>query len=859
MTEKISLLDQIKAGGHQASLIATYNAYLPFYEEVVRPHLTASGCRHNLVMMDAHRCSETLSDQGSRPRSAGRLYSLIPVKIGGAFHPKILLLVGRNKGTLLVGSHNLTLSGYGSNRELTNKFEYIATRERKQLQGEIITLQRAYQFLKSYADGQPEIVQEMFEVLERQAPWLREPHLADTDTPFIGSSPSGEALWEIIQRKLPAKARRIFVIGPFFDAKLIFLQQLSQGLNPQELIIGIEPELVEITSNARQLLPQARFVNAEVLREGRGYLHAKAILIEATNGQELLITGSANPSSPAWLAAPDKRNAEAVIIRSNVQDEVIADLKLLADQPELTDLSWEVINNRQKITASNDPQAPTIVLATAVGDSFAINILAETEPIDEAHIFDGQGKLLGTLNGVIYERECLRIPITDVAWYEAASWVELSAGGIVKFRAIIHHLEELTNLGRTTTQRALHDSLATLTGESPKLDEVLKIINKVIFAEADEPTSEHPDSSSQRNKNDSSCTSEISQFEISIAATQTVSRKKRFYAEGDLGLILNALIQGLGKGLYGEPQEQHTVNRSEEELVGSEDDELLQPPRVDGVALVQLCQQKIKTMFRRMVKQYAIAKAENKPLKAMIQLAAVLALIRYLRCEIEGAAWVPPGESLLPPIPVLRKFFLESCHYLYSPTKALLQSAITDLGEEECSELIYIRGFLAWLAWECKFDARLSKFSEGKDEKLDEVRALDRLLQLIPDLMNDGTAIRAVREVRNMDPKFLGYENWLYGQVTWYEEIEEVAKPRLKLVQESEELNLGDIVYRKTDKSPYLTTVLEIKGRNVKLAENETTWYRVNFLNMVQPMSAKALPHQRNNWTTNDWKRVLGG
>jgi len=859
VTERISLLDEIKAGGYQASLIATYNAYLPFYEEVVRPHLTASGCRHNLIMIDARRCSEAFNDSGSRPRSAGKLYSLIPVKIGGAFHPKILLLLGRNKGSLFVGSHNLTLAGYGSNIELTNKFEYVSARDRKQIQAEITALQDAYQFLKSYIEGQLEIVQEMFEAFERMIPWLREPHLVGNDTPFIGSSISGEALWEKVQRKLPMRAKRIFVVGPFFDAKLQFIQHLADRLNPQKLIVGLDPGEVEITDDAPKLLPQAQFVEAQVLGEGTGYLHAKAILIESTDGQEVLITGSANPSTAAWLAPPARRNAEAVVVHDNTQDQVVADIKQLAEQPELNDVSWQLIRNRSKRNVENNSAAPTLVLAMAVDSSLVINLPPDVPELwDEIRVYDGHGNLLGTLKNIACDEGWLRISLADMAWYKAASWLELSTQGIVKFRALIHHREELTSLGQTGTERALRESLATLTGESPMLEDVLKIISKVIFAEDDEFTSKHAESSSQKRDAESDSSSEKPRFEISVGAMQKDVRKKQFYAEGDLGLILNALIYGLGKGLYPEAQERQISPRSEEELVGSEEEELLLSHRIDGTELVQHCQKKIKTILSRMLKQYEKAKSEMKSVRAIIQLAAVLGLIRHLRCEVEKAAWVPRSQSLLPPVSELRKFFLESCRYLYAPNEALLPNAIVALAGETCPELAYVRGYLVWLAWECDFDVRLAKFSEVRKEKLDEIRAVDRLLQLFPDMMSDASAMGVAHQIQNVGCRFSGYDNWLAGHIKWYERIAAAANPRLQSVPEAEDLNVGDIVYRKSE-TPYFTTVLEINNQRAKLAENEGTSYKVSFLRLVQPISANTSPQQKKDWTTDDWRRVLGG
>ena len=47
---------------------------------------------------------------------------LVPVHLRGAFHPKLIVALGKSKGALFVGSHNTTLAGFGLNDEITNEF-----------------------------------------------------------------------------------------------------------------------------------------------------------------------------------------------------------------------------------------------------------------------------------------------------------------------------------------------------------------------------------------------------------------------------------------------------------------------------------------------------------------------------------------------------------------------------------------------------------------------------------------------------------------------------------------------------------------------------------------------------------------
>jgi len=92
-TDWISITDLICRGGFEASLITTFNAYLPFYEEVVLRYLISNGCRHNILLMDKSQFNDCMQSEELRPQAAGFDYTLIPIKASGAFHPKIVLLI----------------------------------------------------------------------------------------------------------------------------------------------------------------------------------------------------------------------------------------------------------------------------------------------------------------------------------------------------------------------------------------------------------------------------------------------------------------------------------------------------------------------------------------------------------------------------------------------------------------------------------------------------------------------------------------------------------------------------------------------------------------------------------------------
>ena len=339
-TEWVSILENIKKGGFEASVITTYNAYLPFYEEVVLRHLVSSGCRHNVLVMDAGQLGECLSQPVSRPQLAGHAYTIIPVWAKGAFHPKVALLAAKRKGLLLVGSHNMTLSGWGLNKELTSCISF-ADNDPAGVQ----LASHAWSFLRTWvaeASGRlPALLPEAFFAFRQFAPWLNEsPPPSESDLSFFGATPDGDSLWSQVFPAIKGSIKRVTVMGPFFDNRLEFLETIKRDLQPRETVVGVEPGTV-MMPEVEPKKASFKLVDASQVPNSSGYLHAKAIYIEGSSGERWLVTGSANPSHPAWDADPGERNAEAVLLHSGKAAEATAKKLGIAGLKVLTPLATE--------------------------------------------------------------------------------------------------------------------------------------------------------------------------------------------------------------------------------------------------------------------------------------------------------------------------------------------------------------------------------------------------------------------------------------------------------------------------------------------------------------------------------------
>ncbi len=484
----ISILDELRriGSGYEFSFAATYNAYFPFYEEVVLRRLASAGCRANTLMMDGRQCAAAFVVEGSRPRHAGREYTLVPVHAGGAFHPKLLLLVGKRKGLMFVGSHNLTIAGFSHNRELTCRYEVNDGSDA----AELAAFGQAWNFLRTWTAEQPEELRIPFDDAETYAHWLRDAlastHSSNMSAELFGSQPNGQTLWEMIRSRIPTAVKRITVVAPFFDSRLDFLKRLHDEVSPEEFVVGIEPDTVEINHNAQSVMPNAKFVDVKNLQEGEGYLHAKAILFEAHDGRELLITGSANASRQAWLLKNDGRNAEAVIVTEETSRKSPANalgLRALAKEAALSEEAWRQIKrhvtSRPKLETATH-HTPLVAVETEQGFELEAKFIAG-ELSSTAELMDTGGNTLGSFPVSLDEFGFYQIDVPDIEPRRRASMIALeSVDGRSRF-AIVHHTFDVAVSAQTERQRELQFALANLEAATPMLENMLKIVERAIF------------------------------------------------------------------------------------------------------------------------------------------------------------------------------------------------------------------------------------------------------------------------------------------------------------------------------------------------------------------------------------------
>jgi hypothetical protein len=427
----------------------------------------------------------------------------------------------------------------------------------------------------------------------------------------------------MVRPQIPGEVKRITLISPFFDTKLAFIKKVAQEFKPEEFIVGIDPETVEISHDAPRVIKpdtNVRFVDAKSLKDGKGYLHAKAVLFETRDGREFLVTGSANASRQAWLENGSERNAEAVIVTesSNRQSPAkVLGLKALAKESALSQEAWLEIKTN---TASRPRVLPetfhTPLVAVETDQGFEIELASTSIELPAlAELMDANGEVIGTFPGSRDGQGYYVIEVPDAETRRRASTVSFAAGGGRSFFAIVHHTFDIAVSAQTEKQRELRHALANLDATTPMLEDMLKIVERVIFDDFESYQSAAGGSgragrTAVGNKQDSS---DAPQEVFAASETDSRTARRRHYraiSSDDLALLLDALNRRLGVGLEASLSMSPSIAWSEEELIDVDDEEDEQidgMAEVDGAALARLCQRKAATLMRRMTGQLELA------------------------------------------------------------------------------------------------------------------------------------------------------------------------------------------------------------------------------------------------------------
>jgi hypothetical protein len=335
MTDKagrMDLFEALKPGGYEHAIICSYTYSARFFEEHSLRHLEAlRGAGQVSLLVDRGQYEAALQSSHRRPRRANIDYYLHPVDAAGVFHPKLVLLAGKKKGRLLVGSANFSRAGLSSNAEMVGCFDFVQGRDESSLG----LFQDAFAFLQQLAEDEGDAnvrLRERLEDLEEEAGWL------GVDAPRKKSvsirNNLSTPLFDQLLAGISGPVEEVRVLSRYFDSTPRALERVFEALDPRKVLIYTENETTTLKKEwfNHPLVKSKRFkfLQADFGVEGEAQqLHAKAFAIVA-NGSLTVAYGSANFTMPGMFRTSDNGNVETMVVVQGI-DKKAVDLDALFD------------------------------------------------------------------------------------------------------------------------------------------------------------------------------------------------------------------------------------------------------------------------------------------------------------------------------------------------------------------------------------------------------------------------------------------------------------------------------------------------------------------------------------------------
>lgn len=339
IVNRCNILDLIgkNTSKYTSCLITCYSFDFPFFEEKVMSVLRTSNVKNINVFLDGKYLEHHL-EEISGAFFQNKIYSLNPIYKTGVFHPKIMLLTGKNNGLLIIGSGNLTNSGLSSNDEIWGAFHLNSIESQNSA-----LFAQVWEYLQQFIVEAKGFNAQKLDWIAQYSPWLNQLKKGngfeftsienDLEINFLANTTESTLYKQLLSFLPSEKIKKLTIVSPYFDEKALFLENICSDYQIDKINC--------ITDNVYGILPiglsdklynKIKFYNWDSCQKDFdskfNRLHAKLFHFEFENGWEYLLLGSANASINAFGSKTiSAKNAEAsILIRREMKHSFIKEL-----------------------------------------------------------------------------------------------------------------------------------------------------------------------------------------------------------------------------------------------------------------------------------------------------------------------------------------------------------------------------------------------------------------------------------------------------------------------------------------------------------------------------------------------------
>jgi hypothetical protein len=371
----------------------------------------------------------------------------------------------------------------------------------------------------------------------------------------------------------------------------------------------------------------------------------------------------------------------------------------------------------------------------------------------------------------------------------------------------VQRVEDLLEDAQDDTRRALRAALSGLHGDPTQLEQLFKLIERVILEDPKDLSVKKDPPPPTGPLGVKKAPTKVG-LGVSLADATLHKRLQRAKVGGDLLTVLDAFIFKLG------PLNPMSPEAAANPPIGpglAIDDDGESAPDIDpeiGYLLAEKCRKKLHTLIARLIKRLeeASESADGASI-ALARFVAALGLIHYFRANAESFSWRPRSESLVDSGDRL-DIFDAGTRLFFGQRPGLAGRALAESKTGELAELSNAKALLCWLGYDLDYDLGVpSKFAED-DEGDPDLIAYD--LEIRVSLLHClSEVVRDVESRRLLGERIKGYDwgqQWLDRHIAIAERLH--AAKQAADQKPPRELKTGDLVRQHLlPDSPYTVVV----------------------------------------------------
>ena len=466
---------------YHSCYITTYSFDFLFFEERVLPALKRAGIINVNLFVDGKIFQQKITDSIGINKKVSRGYSINPIDINGAFHPKLFIAIGKKKGMFAIGSGNITSSGINSNEEIWSAFHL--TEENDVTSPLFFKVKEYLMDLSKSSYGFN--LSDKLNWLSSNSPWFENlsndrvpPQVEYKDSQFeVITSNADTSLYRNILERLPKNPQTIKIIAPYHNKNGLLIQNLLDDLDPVNIHCVVDPLYGTIPYEFEHD-SKVEFTDWNQIQEDSRIrrLHAKIFQFGYEN-ETYLVFGSANASIEAFgNRQNNSSNSEAIVfVRSKNSIDWLKKLEINIPDKGIYDLSSYI--PQQDETESKSNYHKCLDYAEIEGAQL---LLTFNENISEANIdiiiMDSGEKILHKINSHLKKSPVL-IEVPEDSVREVFKTALFKGEKRYSNFVFIHHIDAIRRTNPDTHKARLNALINSETFSDLELEEILEYVN----------------------------------------------------------------------------------------------------------------------------------------------------------------------------------------------------------------------------------------------------------------------------------------------------------------------------------------------------------------------------------------------